>query len=62
MNTFKELVIEAAYVAGEAILEVYNINDFNVELKGDSSPLTLADKKSHQAIVAKLQKKVKGKS
>ena len=54
MNTFKELVIEAAYVAGEAILEVYNSNDFNVELKGDSSPLTLADKKSHQAIVAKL--------
>ncbi len=55
MEIFKELVIDAAYVAGKAILEVYNSDDFNVELKGDSSPLTLADKKSHQAIVAMLE-------
>ena len=37
--------------AGRAILEVYNSEDFNVELKGDNSPLTLADKASHHVIV-----------
>lgn len=55
METFKELVIESAYLAGKEILEVYNSDNFNIELKGDASPLTLADKKSHEAIVAKLE-------
>ncbi len=41
--------IEAALLAGEEIKKVYN-NDFNVELKDDNTPLTLADKLSHNAI------------
>lgn len=48
--------IRIAQAAGAAILEVYNGPDFekNVEQKGDNSPLTLADKRSHQVIAAGL--------
>ena len=41
--------IFASKKAGDAILEVYN-SDFAVELKDDRSPLTLADKRSHEII------------
>ena len=40
--------------AGEAILEVYG-TDFEVERKADCSPLTLADRQSHEIIAARLQ-------
>jgi 3'(2'), 5'-bisphosphate nucleotidase len=40
--------------AGKAILEVYE-TDFEVERKEDSSPLTLADRRSHQLIASELQ-------
>lgn len=49
------IALEAAQEASKKILEVYNSNDFQAELKGDNSPLTLADKKAHQAIVAILK-------
>ncbi len=39
--------------AGRAILEVYN-SDFAVEHKDDKSPLTLADKRSHEIIACRL--------
>lgn len=39
----------AAKEAGDAILEVYNSN-FSVEKKEDNSPLTVADKRSHEII------------
>ena len=41
--------ISASILAGKAILEVYD-TDFNVEFKDDRSPLTKADKKSHDVI------------
>lgn len=47
-------VIQAALNAGKAILDVYHSADFGVEMKSDNSPLTVADKKSHVAIVDKL--------
>ena len=47
---------EASLDAGKAILEIYNSDDFNVELKGDNSPLTKADKKAHNVIVSYLEK------
>jgi len=47
--------INAAIEAGEAILEVYS-TDFNVEIKGDESPLTLADKNANDVINSYLQK------
>ncbi|MDH5610405.1 MAG: 3'(2'),5'-bisphosphate nucleotidase CysQ, partial [Cyclobacteriaceae bacterium] len=45
---------EAALLAGKEIVRIYESGDFSVEAKSDSSPLTLADKASHEAIVAKL--------
>lgn len=46
--------IEAAIAGGREILEVYE-GSFEVEYKADNSPLTLADKKAHQAILKGLQ-------
>ena len=46
--------IKAAVAAGKEILEVYD-SEFAVEHKEDRSPLTLADKKAHDCIVAALK-------
>ncbi len=43
-------IIEIAQNAGKAILEVYNSDNFDVEIKDDNSPLTKADKASHEII------------
>lgn len=43
-----------AVEAGEEILKIYQSGDFNVEIKDDNSPLTLADKASHKIIKKKL--------
>ena len=44
-------VADIARRAGAAILEVYNGPDFDVERKGDNSPLTAADLAAHRLIV-----------
>ncbi len=45
--------IQASIKAGAAILEIYNKNeDFGIEYKADDSPLTRADKQSHEIIVS----------
>lgn len=49
------IAIKAAIEAGEAILKVYATN-FDVEIKGDQSPLTLADKNANAVINSYLQK------
>ncbi|MDP5081798.1 MAG: 3'(2'),5'-bisphosphate nucleotidase CysQ, partial [Winogradskyella sp.] len=51
-----KIAIEAALEAGKAILEIYHSGDFEVELKGDNSPLTKADLASHNVIMAHLSK------
>ncbi len=43
--------VQAAIKAGNAILDVYKSSDFKVEEKADKSPLTLADRRSHEIIV-----------
>lgn len=48
------IVIPAALEAGAAIMEVY-ARDFAVEYKDDHSPLTDADRASHECIVQHLQ-------
>jgi 3'(2'), 5'-bisphosphate nucleotidase len=48
-------VLKTAWLAGKAIIEIYE-KDFNVEYKKDESPLTEADKKSHFIITKELQK------
>lgn len=44
----------AAYDAGEAIMAIYD-GDLDIEYKADQSPLTAADKASHELIMARLQ-------
>lgn len=44
-------IIEISKQAGEAILKVYNSDDFHVETKDDSSPLTKADLAAHRIII-----------
>jgi len=46
-------ILRIAKEAGTAILEVYN-TDFDVELKGDNSPLTLADMRANKIITKEL--------
>jgi 3'(2'), 5'-bisphosphate nucleotidase len=36
-------------------LDVYQLDDFNVQLKSDDSPLTIADQRAHNAIVSVLE-------
>jgi 3'(2'), 5'-bisphosphate nucleotidase len=55
MNYLK-LAIEAALKAGKSIIEIYNSNNFEVKLKSDQSPLTLADTESHNIISQYLNK------
>ena len=55
MQNLLNLAVEAALDAGRQIMEIYASGDFNVELKGDDSPLTRADVASHRAIMAHLE-------
>jgi 3'(2'), 5'-bisphosphate nucleotidase len=56
MNLNKCLLvsIRTALKAGKGILEVYHSADFKIEEKADKSPLTLADKRSHDTIMQEL--------
>jgi len=47
--------INASLEAGKAILDIYHSDDFEVELKGDDSPLTKADIASHNVIMSHLK-------
>lgn len=48
------LAIKASIQAGKEIMEVYE-TDFDVEKKGDNSPLTIADKRAHEKISSMLE-------
>jgi 3'(2'), 5'-bisphosphate nucleotidase len=48
--------INAVIRAGALIMEVYNSGDFQVNLKSDATPLTLADRKANAEIVESLMK------
>jgi 3'(2'), 5'-bisphosphate nucleotidase len=50
ISALTDLAIKAAIKAGKEILDVYYNSDFNIEFKADNSPLTMADKRAHQAI------------
>lgn len=47
---------EASKKASEAIMEIYDSDDFSVDAKADNSPLTKADKAGHEIIVSFLEK------
>lgn len=54
-STQIDRLIEIARDAGSRILEVYQSDDFDVEAKGDGSPLTRADRLAHESIVSGLR-------
>ncbi|MEA3445562.1 MAG: 3'(2'),5'-bisphosphate nucleotidase CysQ [Bacteroidota bacterium] len=56
INNLQEIAIKAAIEAGKVILDVYENDDFEVKLKTDNSPLTLADRKAHDVIMSFLTK------
>ena len=56
MKQLLNTAITAALEAGKAILEIYHSGAFDVEIKGDNSPLTRADTASHNMIMSFLTK------
>lgn len=48
-------VIDLARRAGDAILSVYESDEFDVQAKGDGSPLTRADRLAHETIATGLR-------
>ncbi len=55
MDNLLKSIEELAHKAADAILDVYNSDDFEVQLKGDDSPLTRADLAAHNVIMQGLQ-------
>ena len=51
-----DLAIYVSLIAGEEIMKIYSRDDFEKELKGDGSPLTVADKISRKKIKEILSK------
>jgi 3'(2'), 5'-bisphosphate nucleotidase len=47
-------IVEIARAAGDAIMQVYALDDHGTTHKEDNSPLTLADRAAHDCIVARL--------
>ena len=45
-----KIAIAASLAAGKEIMNVYNSNNFSIELKEDNSPLTRADKNANEII------------
>ncbi|MBT8219809.1 MAG: 3'(2'),5'-bisphosphate nucleotidase CysQ, partial [Bacteroidia bacterium] len=55
LNYLVKEVIQVARDAGSMIMEVYNeYQDIQIQEKSDKSPLTIADQKSNEIIVADL--------
>jgi 3'(2'), 5'-bisphosphate nucleotidase len=50
-------VISISKKAGKEILEIYNSDNFDVQMKGDNTPLTRADLAAHDIIVNFLEEK-----
>ena len=51
-----EIFRSLALTSGEVIMDVYNSSTFEVLLKSDDSPVTIADKKSDKVISQGLKK------
>ena len=49
--TFRKLAIEA----GRSIMEVYNQNNFEIKIKSDDSPVTIADEAADKIIYSVLK-------
>ena len=56
MKQLLQIAIKASLDAGKRIMEIYENEDFEVDFKGDDSPLTKADLASHKIIMEYLEK------
>lgn len=54
-QNLSNIAINAAKEAGQAIMKIYESDDFGLELKQDNSPLTKADTTAHQIIKENLK-------
>ncbi|WP_114008019.1 3'(2'),5'-bisphosphate nucleotidase CysQ [Cohaesibacter intestini] len=54
MTDLQKGLIEAALLGAEVILDIYD-SDFDVEVKGDASPVTKADQEAEAIIIKKLK-------
>ena len=48
--TIVEKMCSAAILAGAKIMDVYSKEEFGIEIKGDDSPITLADRLADKVI------------
>lgn len=55
MKDLLTTAIKASLEAGKRIMEIYENEDFEVDFKGDDSPLTKADLASHEIIMSYLK-------
>ena len=55
MKNLLNIAVIAALEASKAILEIYHSGAFDIEIKGDNSPLTKADTASHNVIMSYLE-------
>ena len=53
MNKWIQAAVNGAIAGGSEILDVYD-SEFDVEIKSDNSPLTIADKRAHNKIMEEL--------
>lgn len=51
-----KLAIETAINAGEEMMKIYNSDDYDIEIKSDNTPVTIADKKANDLICKNLSK------
>lgn len=56
LSELLKLAKDASLKAGDDVIKIYGLDDFNVEIKDDNSPLTIADKASHDTICSLLNK------
>ena len=55
MNDWARVMLTAGLEAGKEVMDIYESGDVGVEYKEDSSPLTRADRASHQIIMHHLE-------
>jgi 3'(2'), 5'-bisphosphate nucleotidase len=55
MTEIYNIALKASVEAGNRIMEIYSSDDFHVTEKEDKSPLTLADRASHEIIMKHLE-------
>jgi 3'(2'), 5'-bisphosphate nucleotidase len=55
IDNLLKLALSASVNAGQAIMDIYKSEDFEIQIKSDSSPLTKADLAAHNIIIEQLK-------